>query len=100
MGAPLYAFRDSSATQAKADILSTMNNIRSTLQDIGHSIDRLRPEWTATEANRYFDVITKWKNGAEGINNILKDVEKALDGMQQGNTGLRNSISKVLDETN
>lgn len=100
MAQPFYAFRDSTATGAKNDIRSTMNNIRTCLTDIGASIDRLRPEWTATEATRYFEAITKWKKAAESINNVLDDVEKALDGMQTGNSELRASITKILDETN
>lgn len=99
MPAAVYAFRDSTATQAQADIRSTMESIRSFLAEIGEAIERLRPEWTADEADAYYESITKWKEGAEGINNILNDVEKALNDMQDGNSSLRDAITQVLDET-
>ena len=99
MAEAFYAFRDSTASQARSDILSSMHAIRGTLSEIQSATDRLRPEWTAVEADSYYDIISQWHKGATGVNDILNDVEKALGSMQDGNAKLRQSIAQVLDET-
>lgn len=98
-GATYYAFRDSAADSTKGDINTVMGGIANTLEDIDNSIEDLRGGWEATEADAYYEIITKWKEGATNLKDVLADVQEALQNMKDGNTQLREGIAKVLDET-
>lgn len=99
MGTAFYAFRDSASDNAKTDINTVMNNIRATLARIDSDVTTLRGSWDASEAEAYEEIMKKWNEGATNLNNVLNDVQTALQAHKDGNTALREAISKVLDES-
>jgi len=90
--AEVFAFRDSTADSAGSDIFTTMNEIKQTLATNRTAINNLKPEWVSVEADAYYDGITKWNEGADG----LADVPR---GVKDGTGDVKKSIGEILDAT-
>lgn len=99
MAQAVYKFTDSTSITAGHDIHSVMNGIHATLAAIEDDVTTLMGGWSASEADMYKEIITQWREGAKQLSDVLDDVRQSLDGMREGNTALREAISKVLAET-
>lgn len=99
MAQAVYRFTDSTSIAAGNDIHSVMTNIHRTLAAIESDVNTLMGSWSASEADIYKEVVTKWREGAKQLSDVLESVRQSLDSMRDGNTSLRESISKVLAET-
>ncbi|MDO4631197.1 MAG: WXG100 family type VII secretion target [Corynebacterium sp.] len=97
--ADVFAFRDSASVTAESDILATMNEIKSILADNRKEINNLKPEWVAVEADAYYEAINQWNEGADGLADVLKNVEQILAAVRDGTGELKKSIGKILDAT-
>ena len=49
------------------------------------------------EADGYYKLITKWNKGADGLADVLNDVQKALAGVRKGTGELKEAIGEALD---
>ncbi|MDO4632066.1 MAG: hypothetical protein Q4A82_07275 [Corynebacterium sp.] len=97
--ADVFAFRDSTSIAAESDILSTMENIKETLETNRKAINTLKPEWVAVEADAYYAAISKWNEGAEGLASVLKSVEQTLAHVRNETGDLKHAIKSILDAT-
>ena len=95
--AEVFAYRDSVSVEAEADIRRIMRRIKKTLAANRKAINSLKPEWTAVEADGYSKLITKWNKGADGLADVLNDVQKALAGVRKGTGELKEAIGEALD---
>ena len=95
--AEVFAFRDSISVEAEVDIRRIMRRIKKTLAANRKAINSLKPEWTAVEADGYYKLITKWNKGADGLADVLNDVQKALAGVRKGTGELKEAIGEALD---
>lgn len=97
--AEVFAFRDSTADSAGSDIFTTMNEIKQTLATNRTAINNLKPEWVSVEADAYYDGITKWNEGADGLADVLDNVKQTLLGVKDGTGDVKKSIGEILDTT-
>lgn len=99
MSASMYKFTDSASDNAKKDFIRIKIAIGEALESIDNSVESLKSQWDASEAETYFEIIKNWKEGAAGLQSVLGNIRDTLDGIQKGNTELRSGISQILDET-
>jgi len=90
--AEVFAFRDSTADSVGSNILATMNEIKQTLATNRTAINNLKPEWVSVEADAYYEGISKWNEGADGLADVL-------DGVKDGTGDVKKSIGEILDAT-
>jgi len=76
--AEVFAFRDSTADSVGSNILATMNEIKQTLATNRTAINNLKPEWVSVEADAYYEGISKWNEGADGVKDGTGDVKKSI----------------------
>ncbi|MFC2376166.1 MAG: WXG100 family type VII secretion target [Corynebacterium matruchotii] len=97
--AEVFAFRDSVSVEAEADIRRIMRRIKKTLAANRKAINNLKPEWVSVEADAYYDGITKWNEGADGLADVLDNVKQTLLGVKDGTGDVKKSIGEILDAT-
>ncbi len=96
--ASVYAFANQASADSQGGIGTTMDDIQTTLDEIGEAIGNLRPEWVAMEADSYYEIIEQWKEGANGVAGVLANVRDALAQTHAGNAELRSGITQILSE--
>ncbi|GAA1475507.1 WXG100 family type VII secretion target [Corynebacterium felinum] len=93
-----FAFRTTTATDSAANILAVRDKLVDILDAIDDSLAELRPQWSASEADGYQEVMSQWHEGACGIRDILNDVSSTLSQINEANTELRGGIKQLLDQ--
>ena len=99
MAQDYFAFRDSTADSVGSNILATMNEIKQTLATNRTAINNLKPEWVSVEADAYYEGISKWNEGADGLADGLDNVKQTLLGVKDGTGDVKKSIGEILDAT-
>lgn len=94
----VFSFGTSDAEGSASEILSVQAAMIDTMDAIGQSVDKLRPDWVSSESDQYQEIISKWQEGAAGIRDILKDVSETLTAVKDGNTELRKGIDELLQQ--
>lgn len=93
----VYAFQNSTSEEAKAGIRGVMGEIRGTFKAILQCIEELEPQWEATEADAYFEVVRNLHSAGDQIAEILDAVEQSLGSVREGSDELRKGILEALE---
>ena len=95
----VYAFTNSVSETSERNILSVMESIRATLQEMLSEVANLEPHWVAVEADGYYEADRKMNENAKQSADILESVEAALKSVREGTGELRDSIWEVLSNS-
>ncbi|MDO5669807.1 MAG: hypothetical protein Q4G50_07370 [Corynebacterium sp.] len=99
MSAGVYAFTDSLADDSNSSASDTATSIAETIEAMDLQMETLRPEWVAVEADAYYELNQQIRSGLGSMSSILRDMKRALETFQTGNTEVRTAIVEVLEST-
>ena len=68
----IYAFTNSVSETSERNILSVMESIRATLQEMLSEVANLEPHWVAVEADGYYEAARKMNENAKQSADILE----------------------------
>ncbi|GIG90950.1 WXG100 family type VII secretion target [Plantactinospora endophytica] len=95
MGDGLLVVNFAALQQASADIQKALNTLDSQLDQLESDAAPLVSTWEGDAQQAYFQRQTKWRQGAQDMSNMLRDIKMALDesaadylSTEKKNTGL------------
>ena len=98
MSESTYAFRRSTSEASEANIHNVMSELLSTLDLVLNAVEKLEPSWIAVEADTYYNAAKRLNKGAQGVVEILQQVESALKGVRMSTDNLRGNMWSVLSQ--